>query len=94
MKLKILDKDNATLNVFHRNKEHKTIDNVPTANLIDWYPLSNQYRLRQHWENYCDCVPVLPDEHLSRESQKLTVMMRRELVAVREVVKSLTIHPA
>ena len=35
------------------------------------------------------CVPVLSDEHLSRESRKLTVMMRRELVAVREVLKSL-----
>lgn len=46
MKLKILDKDNGTLNVFHRNKEHKTIDNVPTANLIDWYPLSNAYEYK------------------------------------------------
>ena len=27
-------------------------------------------------ENYYDCVLVYPDEHLSRESQKLTVMMR------------------
>ena len=45
-------------------------------------------------ENYCDCVPVLPDEHLSRESQKLTGMMRRELVAVREVLKSLKIFSA
>ena len=43
------------------------------------------HRLRWHRENYCDCVTVLPDEHLSRESRKLTVMMRRELVAVREV---------
>ena len=32
--------------------------------------------------DYCDCVPVLPDEHLSRESRELTVMMRQELVAV------------
>ena len=38
-------------------------------------------RLRRHRENYCDCVPVLPDEHLSRESRKLTVMIRRELVS-------------
>ena len=45
-------------------------------------------------ENYCDCVPVLPDEHLSRESRKLTGMMRRELVAVREVFKSLKIFSA
>ena len=30
--------------------------------------------------------PVLPDERLSRESRKLTVMMQRELVAVREVL--------
>ena len=45
-------------------------------------------------ENYCDCVPVLLDEHLSRESRKLTVMMRRELVAVREVLKSLKIFSA
>ena len=33
--------------------------------------------------------PGLPDEHLSRESRKLTGMMRRELVAIREVLKSL-----
>ena len=39
------------------------------------------YRLRRHRENYCDCVPVLSDEHLSRESRKLTDMMRRELVS-------------
>ena len=45
-------------------------------------------------ENYCDCVPVLLDEHLSRESRKLTGMMRRELVAVREVLKSLKIFSA
>ena len=46
--------------------------------LLPYVPL---YRLRRHRENYCDCVPVLPDEHLSRESQKLTVMIRRELVS-------------
>lgn len=46
MKLRILDKEKATLNVFHRNREHKTIDNVPTANLIDWYPLSNAYEYK------------------------------------------------
>ena len=38
------------------------------------------YRLRRPKENYCDCALVIPDEHLSRESRKLTVMIRRELV--------------
>ena len=33
------------------------------------------YRLRRHQENYCDCALVHPDEHLSRESRKLTVMI-------------------
>ena len=46
--------------------------------LLPYVPL---YRLRRHRENYCDCVSVLPDEHLSRESRKLTVMIRRELVS-------------
>ena len=50
--------------------------------LLPYVPL---YRLRRHRENYCDCVPAHLDEHLSRESRKLTDMMRRELVAVREV---------
>ena len=50
--------------------------------LLPYVPL---YQLRWHRENYCDCALVHPDEHLSRESRKLTVMMRRELVAVREV---------
>ena len=36
------------------------------------------YRLRWPKENYCDCALVIPDEHLSRESQKLTVMIQRE----------------
>ena len=36
------------------------------------------YRLRWHRENYCDCAPVHQDEHLSRESRKLTVMIKRE----------------
>src|SRR4051812_27593691 len=36
------------------------------------------YRLRRHQENYCDCTLVRPDEHLSRESRKLTVMIKRE----------------
>ena len=38
------------------------------------------YRLRRPKENYCDCALVIPDEHLSRESQKLTVMIQRETV--------------
>ena len=38
------------------------------------------YRLRRPKENYCDCAPVIPNEHLSRESRKLTVMMQRETV--------------
>ena len=55
---------------------------LPGSHVLQPYvPL---YRLRRHRENYYDCVPVLPDEHLSRESRKLTVMIRRELVAVRE----------
>ena len=33
------------------------------------------YRLKQHQENYCDCALVHLDEHLSRESRKLTVMI-------------------
>ena len=36
------------------------------------------YRLRRHWENYYDCALVHPDEHLSRESRKLSVMIKRE----------------
>ena len=43
--------------------------------LLPYLPL---YRLRWHRENYCDCALVHPDEHLSRESQKLTVMIKRE----------------
>ena len=35
-------------------------------------------RLRYRRENYCDCALVLPDEHLSRESTKLSDMMWRE----------------
>ena len=38
------------------------------------------YRLRQPKENYCDCTLVILDEHLSRESRKLTVMIQRETV--------------
>ena len=40
--------------------------------LVPYVPF---YRLRQHQENYCDCALVRPDEHLSRESRKLTVMI-------------------
>ena len=36
------------------------------------------FRSRWHRENYCDCALVHPDEHLSRESRKLTVMIKRE----------------
>ena len=38
------------------------------------------YRLRRPKENYCDCALVILDEHLSRESRKLTVMIQRETV--------------
>ena len=38
------------------------------------------YWLRRPKENYCDCSLVIPDEHLSRESRKLTVMIQRETV--------------
>ena len=38
------------------------------------------YRLRRPKENYCDCALVIPDEHLSRESRKLTGMIQRETV--------------
>ena len=40
--------------------------------LLPYVPL---YRLRRHQENYGDCAPVWPGEHLSRENQKLTVMI-------------------
>ena len=43
--------------------------------LLPYVPL---YRLRRHQENYCDCALVHPDEHLSRESRKQTVMIQRE----------------
>ena len=56
---------------------------LPSSHVLVPYVLP--YRQRRHRENYCDCVPVLPDKHLSRESQKLTVMIRQELVAIREV---------
>ena len=34
--------------------------------------------LRWPKENYCDCALVILDEHLSRESRQLTVMIKRE----------------
>ena len=40
--------------------------------------LRSYYRLRWPKENYCDCALVIPNEHLGRESRKLTVMMQRE----------------
>ena len=43
--------------------------------LLPYVPL---YRLRRHRENYCDCALVHLDEHLGRESKKLTVMIQRE----------------
>ena len=43
--------------------------------LLPYVPL---YRLTRHQENYCDCAPVRPGEHLSRERRKLTVMIYRE----------------
>ena len=43
--------------------------------LVPYVPF---YRLRQHQENYYDCALVRPDEHLSRESRKLTIMIERE----------------
>ena len=43
--------------------------------LLPYVPL---YQLRRHRENYCDCALVHLDEHLSRESRKLIVMIKRE----------------
>ena len=43
--------------------------------LLPYVPL---YRLKWHQENYCNCAPVWPGEHLSRESRKLTVMIQRD----------------
>ena len=40
--------------------------------LLPYVPL---YRLRRHQENYCDCALVHSDEHLSRESRKLTEVL-------------------
>ena len=36
------------------------------------------YQIRRPKENYCDCALVILDEHLSRESRKLTVMIKCE----------------
>ena len=49
---------------------------LPGSRILLPYVLLN--RLRWHWENYCDCALVHPDEHLSRENRKLTVMIKRE----------------
>ena len=43
--------------------------------LLPYVPL---YQLRWHRENYCDYALVHLDEHLGRESRKLTVMIKRE----------------
>ena len=43
--------------------------------LLPYVPL---YRLRRHRENCYGCAMVHLDEHLSRESRKLTVMIKRE----------------
>ena len=48
---------------------------VCPAPMFCYLPL---YRLRWHQENCCDCALVHLDEHLSRESRKLTVMIKRE----------------
>ena len=43
--------------------------------LVPYVPL---YRLRWHRENYYDCALVHLDEHLSRESRKLAIMIKRK----------------
>ena len=43
--------------------------------LLPYVPL---YQLRWQRENYYDCALVYPNEHLGRESRKLTVMIKRE----------------
>ena len=45
-----------------------------------WRLMFCSYRLRRPKENYYDRALVIPDEHLSRESRKLTVMIQRETV--------------
>ena len=45
------------------------------ARLLGLLPYVPFHRLRQPKENYCDCALVIPDERLSKESRKLTVMI-------------------
>ena len=52
--------------------------NVGFARLLGLLPCVPFYRLRRPKENYCNCALVISDEHLSRESRKLTVMIQRE----------------
>ena len=54
--------------------------NVGFAQLLGLLPYVPFYRLRKPKENYCDCALVISDEHLSRESRKLTIMIQRETV--------------
>ena len=58
--------------------------------LLPYVPL---YWLWRHQENYYDCALVHPDEHLSRESRKLTVMMQRELVNQSMTYRNLSRFP-
>ena len=52
------------------------------------------YRLRRPKENYRDCALVIPDEHLSRESRKLTVTIKRETVQpLKDLSESLGFRP-
>ena len=51
---------------------------VGFARLLCLLPYVPFYRLRRPRHNYCDCALVHPDKHLSRKSQKLTVMIKRE----------------
>ena len=47
------------------------------------------YRLRRPKENYCDCALVIPDEHLSRESRKLTFIQRETDQPLEDSLESL-----
>ena len=49
---------------------------LPGSRVLPPYVLL--YRLMWHRENYCHCALVHLDEHLSRESRKLTIMIKRE----------------
>lgn len=53
MKLKVVERDNAVLNVQVSQKEHTSLYNVPLDNLIDWYPFSNAYEYRLSKDNNC-----------------------------------------